>query len=135
MLMDVGSIILGRSWLFDQDVILHDRSNSCTFMNRDKKIMLYPSLSRNVKKNGLLESKEEKQNKSLHLISAKEFEKDFRENFSIWILVVKKVSIKDTTHHPQEIVSLLKSFKEILFWELPCLICPTIALIPQSTLS
>ena len=83
MPMDVESIILGRSWLFDQDEILHDRSNSCTFMNNDKKIMIYPSPSRKVKKNGPLESKEEKQNKSLHLIRVKEFEKDLRENSSI----------------------------------------------------
>ena len=60
MPMDVGSIILGRLWLFDQDAMLHGRSNSYTFMNRGKKIMIYPSPPRNVKKNGPLESKEEK---------------------------------------------------------------------------
>ena len=112
MPMDVGSIILGRPWLFDQDAMLHDRFNSCTFMNRGKKIMIYPSPPRSVKKNSPLESEEEKQNKSLYLISAKEFEKDLRKNSSIWISAVKKVSTKGTNHYPREIASLLKSFKD-----------------------
>ena len=83
MSMDVGSIILGRLWLFDQDAMLHGRSNMSMFTKKGKRITLYPSPLRNVKKNDPLESKEEKQNKSLHLISAKEFERDLRKNSSI----------------------------------------------------
>jgi len=38
--MDVGHIILGRSWLFDLDVIVHGRTNHCSFIHNDKKVKL-----------------------------------------------------------------------------------------------
>ncbi|XP_035551749.1 uncharacterized protein LOC118349905 [Juglans regia] len=40
--MDVGHVILGRPWLFDLDVTIHGRSNSCSFVFNGKKIHLNP---------------------------------------------------------------------------------------------
>ena len=34
--MDVGHIILGRSWLFDLDVTIYERTNQCSFVHNDK---------------------------------------------------------------------------------------------------
>ena len=36
--MDVGSIILGRPWLFDTDVIIYGKSNTCIFVYEGKKV-------------------------------------------------------------------------------------------------
>jgi len=38
--MDVGHVILGRPWLYDLDVIIFERSNSCSFTFQGKKIQL-----------------------------------------------------------------------------------------------
>ena len=40
--MDAGSIILGRQWLYDLDVTLYERSNSCTFVYKGQKIRINP---------------------------------------------------------------------------------------------
>ncbi|XP_022880942.1 uncharacterized protein LOC111398247 [Olea europaea var. sylvestris] len=40
--MDVGHIILGRPWLFDLDVTIYGRSNSCSFVFNGKKIYFNP---------------------------------------------------------------------------------------------
>ena len=42
VMMDVGQIILGRLWLYDNDVTIHDRSNMCRFELEGKKIKLTP---------------------------------------------------------------------------------------------
>ncbi|MGV8000491.1 hypothetical protein PJP08_29235, partial [Mycobacterium kansasii] len=36
--MDVGHVILGRPWLFDNDVTIFGHSNACTFMYNGKKM-------------------------------------------------------------------------------------------------
>ena len=40
--MDVGSIILGRPWLFDLNVTLYGKSNSCSFLHKGRKIRINP---------------------------------------------------------------------------------------------
>ncbi|KAG6732889.1 hypothetical protein I3842_01G199200 [Carya illinoinensis] len=40
--MDVSHVILSRPWLFDLDVTIHGRSNSCSFVFNEKKIHLNP---------------------------------------------------------------------------------------------
>ena len=41
--MNVGHIILGRSWLFDSDVIIYECTNQCTFVPNGKKVKLMPN--------------------------------------------------------------------------------------------
>ncbi|XP_038975300.1 uncharacterized protein LOC103717641 [Phoenix dactylifera] len=111
--MDVGSIILGRLWLFDQDAMLFGRTNTCSFMHKGKKITLYPSPPKKPKDSNPIKPKEEKQPKGLHLINAKELERDIKESPSVWVLAVKEVSLKETSLIPEEMTSLLKEFEDI----------------------
>ena len=72
--MDVGSIILGRPWLYDLDVTLYRRSNSCTFVYKGQKIRINPIEPKPktpFKKNKVLDK-----SKSLHLMDAKIMERD-----------------------------------------------------------
>ena len=66
--MDVGSIILGRPWLFDLDVRLFGKSNSCTFMYKGQKIRINPIEPK--PKAPFKKSKIPKKSKSLPLVSA-----------------------------------------------------------------
>ena len=40
VIMDVGQIILDRTWLFDMNVTIYDQSNMCQFLHKSKKIKL-----------------------------------------------------------------------------------------------
>ena len=40
--MNVGQVILGRSWLFDKIVTIYSRSNMCQFEHEGKQIKLLP---------------------------------------------------------------------------------------------
>ena len=40
--MKVGGIIFGRPWLYDYDVQLLGRANTCSFMYRDRRLVWYP---------------------------------------------------------------------------------------------
>jgi len=40
--MDVSQAILGRPWLYDNDVTIHGRSNMCRFEREGNKIKLTP---------------------------------------------------------------------------------------------
>lgn len=41
--MDVGSLILGRPWLYDKDVTIHGQSNICSFKHQGKRIKTHSS--------------------------------------------------------------------------------------------
>ena len=70
--MDIRSIILGRTWLYDRDVTLFGKSNSCTFYFEGRKIRINPMELQT--RTTSQKPKAPKQNKSLHLVGAKEFE-------------------------------------------------------------
>ena len=40
--MQISSIILGRPWLCDHDVMLNGRANSCSFLFRGRRVLWYP---------------------------------------------------------------------------------------------
>ncbi|XP_078431690.1 uncharacterized protein LOC144703384 [Wolffia australiana] len=42
--MKIGSIILGRPWLFDHDVQLSGRANTCSFIYGGRRLVWYPSV-------------------------------------------------------------------------------------------
>ncbi|XP_078431100.1 uncharacterized protein LOC144702945 [Wolffia australiana] len=42
--MKIGSIILGRPWLFDHDVQLSGRANTCSFIYGGRRLVCYPSV-------------------------------------------------------------------------------------------
>ena len=85
--MDVGSIILGRPWLYDLDATLYGRSNSCVFIYKGHKIMINPMESKpkaSFKKNNVPNKP-----KSLHLVDAKTMERDVKKKSIIFALVAK----------------------------------------------
>ena len=55
--MDVGQIILGWPWLYDNDITGHDWSNMCRFEHDSKKIKLTPyrPIAKKSKPNGTKE--------------------------------------------------------------------------------
>jgi len=40
--MSVGQVILGRPWLFNKNVTIYSRSNTCQFEHESKQIKLLP---------------------------------------------------------------------------------------------
>jgi len=75
--MNVGQIILSRSWLFDKDVIIYDRSNMCQFECKDKKIELLP-LRSNVRQPEQTPTAP-KNTKGINLISVKVFKQKLKK--------------------------------------------------------
>ena len=88
--MDVGSIILGRPWLYDLDVTLYERSNSSTFIYKGQKIMINPIEPK--PKTPVKLNKVPSKVKSLHLVSAKTMEHEVQKNSIIFALVATESS-------------------------------------------
>jgi len=71
--MNAGHVILGWPWLFDMDVILWGKSNTCTFNYGGQRIKLIPSQPRS--KQEEKKPVDTRKEKNLNLISPKEIEK------------------------------------------------------------
>ncbi|XP_022849921.1 uncharacterized protein LOC111372015 [Olea europaea var. sylvestris] len=97
--IDVGNIILGRPWLFDLDVTIYGRSNSCSFVFNGKKIHLNPLPP---KPAGPLETKKSVERKGSHIISPKEFERTPVGDSVVFALVVMEVPSHSTIESPVE---------------------------------
>ncbi|XP_058103238.1 uncharacterized protein LOC131246829 [Magnolia sinica] len=144
--MDVGHVILGRPWLFDNDVTIFGRSNACTFMYNGKKIKLNPMPPENT----LGKKKDEKASepremgkskpKSLHIISAREFEKEAKEDSMVYALVAREITPEVPSELPCEVTSVLKEYSDVFPEDLPNELPPmrdiqhAIDLVPGSTL-
>jgi len=83
--MDVGSIILGRPWLFDLDVTLYGRSNSCTFVFNGQKIRINSIEPK--PKTKVVPPKVPNKSKPLHLVNAKTMELEMQKKSIIFALV------------------------------------------------
>ena len=70
--MDVRHIILSRPWLYDLDVTLHKRSNSCSFMFEGKKIVFNPLKTKPI---DMIKKTKAQKVKGLNIISPKAFER------------------------------------------------------------
>uniref|UniRef100_A0A2N9H1I9 Reverse transcriptase n=1 Tax=Fagus sylvatica TaxID=28930 RepID=A0A2N9H1I9_FAGSY len=89
--MDVGHIILGRPWLYDLDVTLHGRSNSCSFVFEGKKIKLTPLQPKPIEVN---KKREVMAPKGLNIISHKAFERVANQESVVLVLVAKEVPLE-----------------------------------------
>ena len=69
----MGHVILGRPWLFDLDVTLRRKSNTCTFTHKGKRIKLIPSQPKTESKEETCRTTTEKE---LNLISSKESKRE-----------------------------------------------------------
>ena len=106
--MDVGSIILGRPWLFDLDVTLFGRSNSCTFVYKGQKIIINPIEPK--PKAPFKKNKAPDKSKSLHLVSAKKMERAVQKNYVIFALVATDSTIEPPLDLPPEAIPILADF-------------------------
>ncbi|XP_022889497.1 uncharacterized protein LOC111405037 [Olea europaea var. sylvestris] len=135
--MDVGYVILGRPWLFDLDVTIYGRSNSCSFVFNGKKIHLNPLPPK------LVDSKQAKkivERKGLHMISPTEFERTVKEDSIVFAVVIMEVPSESPILTPDEVQSILQEFRDVFPEDLPDLLSPlrdiqhAIDLVPGSSL-
>ena len=139
LLMEISSIILGRPWLYDHDATLYRKLNSCVFIYLGKKIIINPSQPKDNKKKGTSGPKEKKS--GLHLISAKDLDREVSRGSPIWMLAAK--DSPDPTEAPklEEIREVLEEFQEVFPDDLPSCLPPlkdiphAIDLVPGSALS
>ncbi|CAI9757986.1 unnamed protein product [Fraxinus pennsylvanica] len=114
--MDVGHIILGRPWLFDLDVTIYGRSNSCSFIFNGKKIHINPFPPRHV---GLHETKKSAERKELHIINPTEFERTLVGNSVVFAFVVLEVSSSSPSVAPPEAQTIIQEFQDVFPEDLP----------------
>ena len=95
---DVGPIILGRPWIYDLDVTLYGRSNSCSFMHNGQRIKHNPVKTKFVSAS---KTRKEPKKQSMNLISPKELEKGVNQDSIIFALVVKETTL-DNFEEPRK---------------------------------
>jgi len=85
--MDVGQIILGWTWLYDNNVTIHGQLNICRFEHESKKIKLthYRTIAKKPKLNAPKKSKE------VNLISSTELDQEPKNGASFMILAAREV--------------------------------------------
>jgi len=116
--MDVGQVILVRSWLFDKDVTIHGRSNMCQFEHEGKKIKLLPLRP---KAASLAPNK----TKEVNLISAKDLIQELKNGAPIMILAAWEVVEKKDNTIPLKGTMVIKEFSEVFQKDLPNKLPPT----------
>ena len=114
--MDVGHIILGRPWLYDLDVTLHGRSNSCSFMFEGKKIVLNPLKPKPI---DMSKKTEAPKAKGMNIISPKAFERVAVQEFIMFVLVARELHGETREEQPKEVKLVLQEFKDVFLEELP----------------
>ncbi|XP_028551249.1 uncharacterized protein LOC114579787 [Dendrobium catenatum] len=115
--MDVGQIILGRPWLFDNDVHIYGRTNTYVFEYNGKKIKLIPSQPKSDK--GELKTAPPKTNKGLHLVTAKELDIEFNQGSPMYALVAREVNENQGEPVLEEVKPLLEAFADVFPEDLP----------------
>ena len=119
--MDVGHIILGRPWIYDLDVTLHGRSNSCSFVFEGKKIMLNPLKPKPIEMSKKIEAPKVK---GLNIISPKAFERVAIQEFVVFALVARELHGETHEKQPKEVKLMLQEFKDVFPEELPDQLSP-----------
>ena len=105
--MDIEHVILGRSWLYNLNVIIFGQSNSCSFTFQSKMIKLIRFPLR--PNNGDKRRKRWKQN-GPDIISSKKFEKEVNEESIVFALVAKEIVENSSNEPPKEVNAMLKEF-------------------------
>uniref|UniRef100_A0A2N9EVI4 Reverse transcriptase domain-containing protein n=1 Tax=Fagus sylvatica TaxID=28930 RepID=A0A2N9EVI4_FAGSY len=114
--MDVEHIILGRPWLYDLDVTLHGRSNSCSFVFEGKKIKLTPLQPKLVE---MSKKKEVTAKNGLNIISPNAFESVANQESVVFALVAREVTLQINGEPPKEVKSMFNEFQDIFPEDLP----------------
>ena len=114
--MDVGSIILGRPWLFDVDATIFGKSNSCVFTFEGCKIRIKPMEPK--PKPTPKNHKATDTRKAIHLVTAKVFEREVKNEPLAFALVTKKYpETQDVI--PPEVPPILEEFQSVFPSDLP----------------
>src|SRR4051794_28904484 len=97
--MQACSLLLGRPWQFDRNVVHHGRTNQFTLVHMDKNIALLPmSPEQIVKDDHARDSKaKEEKNKSENEIAAKEFEQQHKTNSKSSSVVSNEIKLTSPT--------------------------------------
>jgi len=134
--MDVGSIILGRPWLFDADATIYGKSNTCVFLHEGKRYRIQPMEP----KNQQTSAQKPVENKSIHLLSAKGFEHEAKDPSLVFALVAKEQVTEPQLEVPIAAQPILTEFASVFPEDLPDTLPPmrdiqhAIDLVPGSTL-
>ena len=102
--MDVGHIILGRSWLYNLAVTHHVRSNSCSFMFEGKKIVLNPLQPKPIDMSKKIEAPKAK---GLNIISPKAFERVAVQESIVFVLLTMEFHGETYEEQLEEVKSVL----------------------------
>jgi len=119
-MMDVGQIILGRPWLYDNDVTIHGRSNMCRFEHEGKKIKLTPY--RFIAEKSKLNAP--KKLKGVNLISAPKFEQELKNGVPFMMLATRKVVKTSNSTISPEVTPVIKEFSDVFPEDFPNRIPP-----------
>ena len=113
--MYVGQIILGRSWLYDNDVIIHGRSNMYQFehVGKEIKLILYQSITKKPKLNA------PKKSKGVNLISVTEFDQELKNDAPCMILTAREVVWMLASIILSEVTPMIEEFSDIFPEDLP----------------
>ncbi|XP_058087529.1 uncharacterized protein LOC131234614 [Magnolia sinica] len=140
-------IILGRPWLYDGDVTIFGRSNMYTFMHEGMKIKINPlppkshmDKVRDVKTSESRKDVRKSIQKSLHIINAKEFEKETEDDSTVYALMAGEVTPEVHVELPPEVTLVLEEYSDVFPEDLPDVLPPmrdiqhAIDFVPGSTL-
>jgi hypothetical protein len=114
--MDVGHVILGQPWLFDLDVTIHGRSNSCSFVFKGKKIHLNPLPPTPASSQP---AKKDIECKGLNIISPTEFELTLVDDAVVFAVVVMELPLDSPIMPSTEAQTLLQEFQDVFDKDLP----------------
>ena len=106
--MDVGSIILGHPWLYDADVTIYEKSNTCVFLHEGKRYRIQSSEPKN--HSNPTHKPVAAHTKPIHLLNVKGFEIEAKEPSLIFVLVAKEPLTKPQEGIPLEAQPILKEF-------------------------
>src|SRR3954468_14619864 len=93
--MQACSLLLGRPWQFDRNVVHHGRTNQFTLVHMDKKVALLPMSPEQIMKDDHARASKPKQekNKSENEIAAKEFEQQHKTNSKSSLVVSNEIKL------------------------------------------
>ncbi|XP_020704115.1 uncharacterized protein LOC110115263 [Dendrobium catenatum] len=109
--MDIGQIILGRPWLFDNDVHIYGRSNAYVFEHKGKNIKLLPTQPKTVKEE--VKPNPLKPSTSLNLLTAKDLDIELESGSPLYALVAREVSTDLEEPIPEEVKPLLETYSDV----------------------
>ena len=113
--MEVGSILLGRPWLYDVNATIQGRTNICLFEHNGKKIQLNPSQPRVQLKKSIPIPQEQpnspplktKNVKSIQLINKREIEQELAQENHAYAITLTLGNSSKQEQPPAEVQHLL----------------------------